>query len=88
MQCEIFTKPLSVNRYYATKNSTIYITPRGKLYRAGIRNGLSEHTFKIIDTPIKLTIHIKLQKKRKFDIDNCLKPLLDSMQGFIFKDDS
>jgi len=90
MNFQIMTKPLSVNRCYATKNSVIYTTQDGKTYRAGIRNGLNKHKFDKFQhpQPINVNIHLKLARKRKMDVDNCLKPLLDAMQGIIYDDDS
>jgi len=38
--------------------------------------------------PIQITITITVTNKRRFDIDGCLKSLLDSMNGVVWKDDS
>ena len=78
MEFEIFTKPLSVNKYYATSGRSIYVTAKGKQYKLGIINGLKESNITKLEGDLKLDIQLKLTKRYKMDVDNCLKPLLDS----------
>jgi Holliday junction resolvase RusA-like endonuclease len=37
---------------------------------------------------ISITITITVTNKRRFDIDGCLKSLLDALNGIVWKDDS
>lgn len=90
VEFELMTKPLSVNRYYSTSQSTrrLYITTDGAAYKKGIQNGMQLAGITKLAGNISLDIQLKLDKKRKMDIDNCLKPLLDSLQGYLYDDDS
>jgi len=92
MEFKIYTKPLSVNQYYATNYSNrgqkIYITAKGKEYREGIVNGLKESNITKFAGEINLEINLLLGKKRKMDVDNCLKPLLDAFEGILYDNDS
>ena len=38
--------------------------------------------------PIKVTIIVSMPDKRRRDIDGCLKSLLDSLNGIVWKDDN
>ncbi len=39
-------------------------------------------------SPIKVTIIVSMPDKRRRDIDGCLKSLLDSLNGIVWKDDN
>lgn len=91
LEFEIFTRPMSVNRYYATtRTGQFHTTNEGKAYKEGIRAGLAElgEAFTKFSGFIKLDIQLKYGRKRRLDVDNCLKPLLDSLEGYLYDNDS
>lgn len=86
---EIFTKPLSVNQCYGTSQTgRIYMTAVGKKYKQGIIISLKQLQLSPLQGDIRVSIELKLGRRRKMDIDNCLKPLLDSLEGYIYENDS
>lgn len=81
-----------MNRYYGTaRDRRIYVTQEGKEYVSKIREGVKlslGDSMKVLEGDLELYIMLKMGRKRKMDVDNCLKPLLDSLEGLLYKDDS
>lgn len=88
--------PPSVNTYYRTFKGRILISAPGRAYRQLILSTIGHLTRmdKIIEcTPIGFDIFMHVlvypPDKRRRDLDNILKALLDALQhGGLYKDDS
>lgn len=85
--------PPSINHYYMRLKNRVVIAPRGQEYRTNqvlsIKMQLYKQSLKFIDTPLKCTIDLYLPDKRKRDIDNILKCLLDTLTySEVYADDS
>lgn len=89
-QYEMPIKPISLHKYYGLVKNRQYITKEGKEYQTSIRNFIDiNYPNKICyDKPVSLYIEFGLTNKRKNDVDNLLKPLLDALNKIIYKDDS
>ena len=86
----ILPYPPSVNHYYVrTKWGGLCISAKGQSYRketAVLCRGLKSSS---IDKPIHMEVSIIPPDKRKRDIDNICKALLDSLQyAAVFNDDN
>jgi crossover junction endodeoxyribonuclease RusA len=81
--------PPSINHYYRQHRGRIYVTHKGKAYRRLVYEHLMAQLVR--DTPGRLAVHIVVHQpdRRKRDLDNLLKCLLDALQhGGAFADDS
>ena len=66
----------------------MYCTEAYRLYKPGIIGGLEQIPgLKKYEGRIVMRIDIIRKTSRKFDVDNCLKPLLDSLEGYLYNDD-
>jgi len=83
--------PISVNQYYGTVRRgafcKVYVTPRGKSYRVEVENLLES-----VIEPLRGRIHMKVAlhaaTRRKYDIDNPMKCLLDALtHAGVWEDD-
>lgn len=80
--------PPSVNNYIKRGNNRSYMTKQGKAFRDAVHQGIDE------ERPLlssRLAVHIELTPpdKRKRDIDNHVKAVLDSLQlAAVYADDS
>lgn len=76
----------TLNNYYRIFRGRYVITPKGREYKKTV------HTALIGTLPtnllLKLTIDAYFDNKKKRDVDNILKPLLDALKGFVYDDDS
>ena len=82
--------PPSVNGMYRMgKRGGIYKTKKAADYSTLVRWKLRHKGFETFD---EARLHINIlalpPDKRKRDLDNILKSLLDSLQGILFRDDS
>lgn len=78
--------PPSINHYWRRACRHIHISTEGRNYR----NAVAEHLAGVKATEGRLAVHIRLfpPDKRRRDIDNVQKPLLDALQhGGAFEDD-
>ena len=87
--------PPTVNSYYRHKVigklATVYVTQEGKAYRKAVNLCLMEHGVKTYELEGDLRVEIEVfpPDKRKRDIDNLLKSLLDSLtHAQVWKDDN
>ena len=82
--------PVSVNQYYRSiprgKFCSVILSQKGREFKAKVKEMVD------IDTPTAkpVLVMIKLYppSKRKYDLDNMLKSLLDSLIGIAYVDDS
>ena len=84
--------PPTVNHYYGRRGAQTFIAARGKAYRAevNILVGLRQGRSGPLTGPLEISILSRPPDKRKRDLDNLLKSLLDAIQncGSVFKDDN
>jgi crossover junction endodeoxyribonuclease RusA len=72
--------PPSVNHYYIHTSRGVKISAKGVKYRADAYYLLSKYRGKCQDKKIAVTINVFPPDKRKRDLDNILKCLLDAME--------
>ncbi len=81
--------PPSVNGIWINKPNGRYKSPKGKqfekLANLEIKN---QYKGKPINNQLKISINLFFKDKRKRDIDNYNKGILDAMTGIIYQDDS
>jgi len=77
--------PLSQNAYYNHFRSRVSISKRGAEYRKLIQEKLPID--KKITGPVKLSLIFYFKDKRKRDLDNLNKPLIDAIKNIVIEDD-
>lgn len=86
--------PPSTNHYKAQRWTgryiQWYITSEGKEFQELIENLpiIKLWGWKLTSNPVKMSIRLTFPTRRKHDIDNYNKVLLDALQGIIYKDDN
>ena len=87
--------PPTVNSYYrhkvTGKLATVYVSQEGKAYRKAVNLCLMEHGIKTyaLEGDLRVEIEVFPPDRRKRDIDNLLKSLLDSLtHAQVWKDDN
>lgn len=87
--------PPSINHYWRRVGFKTLISKRGREYRKAVAKILADEGFEEISSPVELKITLLMPDRRKRDIDNVLKALLDSLQtdssgkhGGALKDDN
>jgi crossover junction endodeoxyribonuclease RusA len=94
MSQKTFTKPLpyppSVNHYWRYVNGRVLISAKGRKYRQDVCAAVFPNPGEIImDGRLSITLHIFPPDKRRRDVDNVLKAILDSLQhANVYADDS
>lgn len=80
--------PPSINHYYGYGNRRVYIKAKGKEFRAAVVARLLEDGFPKFHGPIGMSISVFPPDRRRRDLDNVRKALLDAMQhGGAYDDD-
>jgi len=89
MIIQIEQRPPSVNSFYGrTRFGSTYIKDKGREFQDYVRWQLKSTPHYHFGTlPIKLKIDYEFKGKRKLDIDNYIKPLIDSLKVILFDDD-
>jgi len=84
--------PVSVNSYYRAilrgKFCTSILSAKGREYKQRVANLISDSQRQPTDKPVMVIIKLYPPTKRKYDVDNMLKSLLDSLIGIAYDDDS
>lgn len=81
--------PPSINHYYIRTNDRVVLGPKGTRYRHDA--GLLLHRYRgaCKDKRLAITINVFPPDKRKRDLDNVLKCVLDSLEyAQVFEDDN
>ena len=70
----------SVNTYWRRGRFSTYLSPAGREFKKAVAEYVAEtNTPKLGDARVKITMVIRPRSKRKFDIDNLAKSVLDSI---------
>lgn len=81
--------PPSVNHYYRRIGSRTIISREGRRYRQKVIAALAGLGLKTLEGPLEVYIALFPPDRRRRDIDNTQKALLDSLQhGGAYRDDS
>ena len=81
--------PPSVNHYYRRVGSRTLISKAGRAYRKLLVSSLRPHFPQPMTGRLQVTIHAHPPDRRRRDLDNLQKCLLDSLQhAGVYRDDS
>jgi crossover junction endodeoxyribonuclease RusA len=82
--------PPSVNNYWHTSGKRRYISPAGKKFTEDVAKNVYEQGYKRFgDKSLGISVMIHPRSKRRFDLDNTLKAILDAlMKAGCYDDDS
>lgn len=69
-------------------NGVTYTDKKTKEAEETIQWWLRKHKAKRLEGPVKIELHFHRADRRRADIDNLQKTILDAMNGICFKDDS
>ena len=75
----------SVNKYYRTWQGRVLISKDGRIFKNEIEMLLN--SYKKILGKVKLTLILHFKDKRKRDLDNYNKVLIDCLKNRLFEDD-
>ena len=89
MELTIPIIPLSYYQYLSQNKYRKYITTRGREYKRIIEDKLTEFMVdkEIEKEDIRVSLQFYFNNRRKNDIDNYAKPILDFMSSIIYDDD-
>jgi len=82
--------PPSVNNYWHASGKRRYISPAGKKFTEEVDVIVKQSGYKSFgDKSLGISVMIHPRSKRKFDLDNTLKAILDAlMKANVYDDDS
>ena len=80
--------PPSVNACYRSYRGKVCKSKLYREYEQKMKLYLSLQTFEIMEGDIKLDIDFYKKGNRKYDIDNRLKALFDTLEGTVFLNDN
>ena len=84
--------PISVNCMYRTYKGRVILSKRGREYKSETKKYIDQYinsmdNFEPIEGHVQLTIDIHFRDKRKRDLDNFGKSVIDSIKGRLCGDD-
>lgn len=82
--------PPSVNTYWRANGKRRFISKEGVLFKTAVHAiCIRDKVTSFGDKRLNVYINIHPRSKRKFDLDNCLKAILDAMMSAgVYDDDS
>ena len=81
--------PPTVNTYWRRHGHTIYLSNKGRAYRENVVAILAGMEYETFADDVSVTVHAYPPDKRKRDIDNIAKGILDSLaHAKVYVDDS
>lgn len=75
---------LTQNSYYRTYRGSIVISERGRVFKEEVRKHLPIDKIK---GRVRMELLFGFRDKRKRDLDNLNKPLIDAMKNIVIEDD-
>lgn len=79
--------PPSANRMWRAVHGKVLLSREGREYQARAHTALSVQRIEKLEGPVGLRIVVYFPNKRG-DLDNRVKPLLDVLEGFCYRNDS
>ena len=80
--------PPSINNYWIASGHRRFISQRGRDFKDAVtRYCLEYRTPSYGSEPVWVDIILRPRSKKLMDIDNCVKPILDSLIGIAYTDD-
>jgi len=81
--------PVSVNAMYRAYRGRFILSEEGRQFKKNMSNYLCEvKDIKLTTEPVKVSIIFSFSDKRRRDVDNYAKAILDCLTGVLYKDDS
>jgi len=81
--------PISMNTMYRTLNGRIILSESGRKFKSAMSKSIITHPDKqFISGIISVEINLQFKDKRKRDVDNYAKAILDCAKTHLFEDDS
>jgi len=81
--------PPSINHYWRRVGHHTLISRTGRAFRAEVVAILAQRRVRALDGPLEIEIDLHPPDRRRRDVDNALKSLLDALQhGGAYADDS
>ena len=81
--------PPSINHYYRRVGPRTLISREGRRYRGRVASALAHLGLRPLEGPLEVHIDVYPPDRRRRDLDNVQKALLDAMEhGGIYRDDS
>lgn len=81
--------PPSVNHYWRRVGARTLISRRGRAFRQAVCSILAAHGVRPLDGPVELVVDVFPPDRRRRDLDNLQKALLDALaHGGAYHDDS
>jgi Holliday junction resolvase RusA-like endonuclease len=84
----VFIHPTSANAMYRMLHGRVTISAEGREFKKNMANLLHNTPHGYCTGPVKLTLQFEFMTNRKRDLDNYAKPLIDTLKGVLFVDDS
>lgn len=89
MKIELPFLPLSVNACFrASKTGSVYKSKRYREFTAIMDEFFEKIDYEMLEGDLVLKVDFECKSKRKRDLDNLLKSLIDSLEGRLFENDS
>ena len=80
--------PPSVNHYWRHVGSRVHISAKGRAFRRKVRLTLRALDVRPLDGALKVTVDLHPPDRRRRDVDNAMKALLDALEhGGAYHDD-
>ncbi|QDV62633.1 RusA family crossover junction endodeoxyribonuclease [Crateriforma conspicua] len=81
--------PPTINHYWRHVGQRVLISKKGREYRADVSGYLHRKGVQPLEGPLSVDIELHMPDRRRRDIDNVLKAMLDALQwGGAFLDDN
>jgi len=81
------TRVPSVNHYWKTHGHRRYLSIEGRMFKQLVAQQAKIKQFELLEGDIEVVVHWFKKGKRKGDLDNILKVIMDSLNGIGYQDD-